>query len=274
MKNITTKLEDISLINIRSFDNIKTLDNKKIKKNRLYRSNCLYSSTKEDIKLLQDKYNLKTIIDLRNEVEAYQQEDPKIEGVEYILNPILTTKHMTMTHEKECDYLQSKVNFLNRVIFEEKEDGINHLTQTYLKFINDKTCLDAYHNFLINVINNKNGGLLFHCSVGKDRAGTAAFFILKLLNVDDNDILEDYLFTNVCVEKDVIKDFNQIKDRINYKDGETVYRNLYTCRKEYILALINEINSKYGNFDNFAIKGLNLTKQNITDLQNNYLENL
>ena len=274
MRNITTKLQDISLVNIRTFDNIRTLDNRKIKSNRLFRSNCLVDCTSKDIELLKTKYNLKTIIDLRNEVEANQRKDPIIDGVEYILNPILTTRHMSMTHEKECDYTQSKINFVNSVIFEKKEDGIKHMTSTYLRFVNDQECLNGYHNFLKKCIDQEKGGILFHCSVGKDRAGTAAFLLLKLLNVDNEDILEDYLFTNTCVEDSVKKDFNQIKDKINYKDSEKVYKNLYTCRKEYILALIDQINLKYGDFHNFVINGLKLSDDDILKLQNNYLESL
>ncbi len=270
MNNTTTKIEELTLINTRTFENITTIDNKKIKKNKLFRSGNLSMATNKDIFLLTHKYNLKTVIDLRNTLESIQSKDNLTEEITYILNPILNEQHMGMTHEKELDHHQSLVNFVNRVL--EKEDGINHMTNIYLRFINDQFCLDAYHNFIKYCIENKDGGLLFHCSVGKDRAGFAAFLLLKLLNVDTKDAIEDYLLTNTFIENNVKAAIKELKNDIDNPNLEQVYRNLYTVKQEYILALLNQIDLIYGNFDNYVEHGLKLSKEDIKQLQDIYLE--
>lgn len=270
MNNLTTKLEDLTLINTRTFENIITLDSKKIKKNKLFRSGNLSKASDKDIFLLTNKYNLKTVIDLRNTLESNQSKDKLNEDITYILNPILNEQHMGMTHEKELDHHQSLVNFVNRIL--SKEDGINHMTNIYLKFINDPFCLNAYHNFIKHCIKNKDGGLLFHCSVGKDRAGFASFLLLKLLNVSTKDAINDYLLTNTFIENDVKQTVIDLKKDISNPNLEQVYRNLYTVREEYILALLNQIDLTYKSFDNFVLEGLNLTSEDISNLKDIYLE--
>ena len=42
----------------------------------------------------------------------------------------------------------------------------------------------------------KEGSTLWHCSLGKDRAGMAAVIVEKILGVSDEDILADYMETN------------------------------------------------------------------------------
>ena len=53
------------------------------------------------------------------------------------------------------------------------------------------------------LLNHEDGAVLFHCTGGKDRAGTAAVLLLSALGADREVILRDFALTNI-VESDRI----------------------------------------------------------------------
>ncbi len=58
--------------------------------------------------------------------------------------------------------------------------------------------IDEFNQFLnlVKDLEDSQAPLLFHCSEGKDRTGIANALVLRLLNVPDGDILEDFLDSN------------------------------------------------------------------------------
>ena len=46
---------------------------------------------------------------------------------------------------------------------------------------------------LVQLLNSNSGAVYIHCAVGKDRTGVMTAILLKLLGIDDRDIVNDYL---------------------------------------------------------------------------------
>ena len=44
------------------------------------------------------------------------------------------------------------------------------------------------------------GGVLFHCSAGKDRTGTLSAILLALAEVSEEEIVRDYLLSRECLQ--------------------------------------------------------------------------
>ncbi len=267
--NTSKKIKNLSLINTRDLTGIKTQDNLLIKEKRLIRSGKLSNASLKDLDILKNEYNLNLVIDLRNEVEKKQTPDLLPSGVNLIEKPILVSSHMGMTHEEKMSDKEALIDFVNRVL--SQGDGISYMKNLYSYFVLDKHCLKMYSEFLQIVKDHQEGSLLFHCSVGKDRAGIAAAFILKLLNVSNSDIIEDYLLTNKYVLEDVNKKVGFLKTKINNPLLETCYFNLYLAKEEYITYLFDLIDKNYGSFNNFRKEALKFNDEDMEKLKANYL---
>lgn len=52
------------------------------------------------------------------------------------------------------------------------------------------------------ILQQEEGAVLWHCSMGKDRVGVGTALLLYALGVPMETIMEDYLRTNRCLEED------------------------------------------------------------------------
>ena len=69
---------------------------------------------------------------------------------------------------------------------------------------------DHYRDlFEIILSENQRGGILFHCTAGKDRTGVTAALLLGLAGCEDADIVADYALTDIYLRGSV-KSFAQI----------------------------------------------------------------
>lgn len=260
-----------SLINIRSLEGLQGEGGRKIKKNCIIRSQALTKVSDDDLQRLYDEYQVREVIDLRNDVEKDTAPDRFYPGMKYLFNPIVRSETMGMTHESEQDAKMSVKRFV-LVMMGEKDKDIHYMQGLYRHFIDDEFSLNAYQDFIMEFLKPHEGAILFHCTVGKDRAGTGTYFLLKLLGVNDKDITEDYLLTNREVKPDIDKVCSWLKDEMPYPEGCLTYRHLFSALPSYLEALEDEIKKKCGTFAAFAHDRLKLSEEDIKRLQDLYLE--
>ncbi|MBP5470274.1 MAG: tyrosine-protein phosphatase [Candidatus Riflebacteria bacterium] len=127
----------------------------------------------------------------------------------------------------------------------------------------------------------KNKAILWHCSAGKDRTGFATIIVLELLEVSRNVILEDYLYSNKCVEDKKLRTLDLIKKHnididVNNSEKISVFHKtldyLSTVREEYISSLYDKVKELYGDFDGLINKGLKITDKHRYQLKDLYLQ--
>ncbi|MCR4620467.1 MAG: tyrosine-protein phosphatase, partial [Clostridiales bacterium] len=84
------------------------------------------------------------------------------------------------------------------------------------------------------------GAVLWHCSEGKERTGIVAALVLKALGASREDIMEDYLKTNIIN----IPQAEKIRDEVMKTHGpeaaNQVYRS-YIADEEYLSAALDEM---------------------------------
>ena len=113
--------------------------------------------------------------------------------------------------------------------------------------------------------------VLFHCAAGKDRTGFAAAILMRLLGVPMETICFDYLLSNQFFLKRLRPDLWLLA----LKKGRKVARVLeeyIEAKPEYLAIAFETIERSYGSFDEYAHKGLNLTKEQIEHLRLLYLQ--
>lgn len=229
--------------NFRDLGGIINKDEQVLGKGLLIRSDDLANLTDNDLELLND-YPIRTIIDLRTTYERSKNPD-------HIPN--------SCNHEVHLDI--SSGHFENLV--KQFRQGISNprefMCNIYEDFVLDETCQTQYKKFF-DIIQHKNRTpILFHCTAGKDRTGFATAMILAALKVDFEQILEDYLASNIYLEQ---KYAHILKINPDYKYLIEVY-------PEYLEKSFDTIKKNFGTIEYYLSNILGVDLQLMEDL---YLE--
>lgn len=110
---------------------------------------------------------------------------------------------------------------------------------------------------IFDVLADAKGGVLFHCTAGKDRTGVVSALILGLCNVDIKDIIANYEVTNTY-----ISDAN-LMDKYS--------TNMQKSSPEFIRTFINNLLDKYNSFEDFILS-CNVSKEKIEKIRNKFCE--
>ncbi len=104
---------------------------------------------------------------------------------------------------------------------------------------------------------------------GKDRTGYTTAMILSALGVDRKTITDDYLMSNYYRSEANIK--NMKRARLIGLDAETLDYAILV-RKEYMDAVFQVIDEKYGGTDKYLEKQFGIDKKKRDELKERYTE--
>ncbi|MGN0707073.1 MAG: tyrosine-protein phosphatase [Faecalibacterium sp.] len=115
--------------------------------------------------------------------------------------------------------------------------------------------------------------ILFHCSAGKDRTGTAAMLILLALGASDETICADFAKTNICRSADIDTLLARYAPQIEEDPARAeFYRGIAgvdPSMAPYVLGLLRE---KYGSAESYLEAEYGLTPARLMRLRRMYLE--
>ena len=247
--------------NIRDLGGLRGADGKTIKFGRLFRGGALNKVNDEDVEIL-NSLHITDIVDFRSKDEFTHRPDYRLEGVTY--HNFTTFEH---EHKKE-DIVHDDGNLL--WFMDQGDTGFKHLVRTYKELVDTEEGQQAFANLFKIIMSNDNKVVYFHCSQGKDRVGVAAYLIESALGVDEETKSEDYLFSNIAMEKRRDRLIESVKDRPFYNEQ---YKNdlleVFSAKIEYLEEAIEIINSKYGGVISYLE---NILKVDIKKLRKMYLE--
>ena len=108
------------------------------------------------------------------------------------------------------------------------------------------------------------------CSAGKDRVGTCTALLLHCLGATREQIVADYLLTNEQNKPFLDMVMGKICGTLTQENVELI-RGMLSVKESYLNAFWEEIDTHYGNVDNF-IAACGVTQSDIEKLRKNYLE--
>lgn len=243
-----------------------------IKTKKIIRSGKLFYTTANDIQILQQDYQLQRIIDFRNNHEMKLTPDPYFEGVHVVHIPILDEHYLNITSTKEKNIHAPDVAYLKSTIEEMNGDVQSVLNQEYIRLVSSDYCQKQYRHFLEELCNEVNGSTLYHCSAGKDRVGIATMLFLGALGVSKEDIINDYMETNVYLQKRVERYTNLCKESGWVDDYLSQIPYLTGVSNQYINTAFSWIENHYGTLHNYLLEAIHFDEDQQKQLRKLYIE--
>ena len=238
--------------NFRDLGGYKTENGKKLKTGLIYRSGTLAKLTDDDVDKIK-ALNIKTVVNLLDEEERQKYGEDKLpEGVKNIFLPITGQNNeaaAVLKARQTGDFSDVPVDFNYKIHALLIEDG-----------------KEAYSELFKLLTNPDNYPIVFHCSHGVHRTGTAAALILSALDVPWETVSEDYLLSNEYRKEESekrIKTLNTLAENFGVNDLEQNEGNIkafYILKAKYIDGTKTAIEKKYNSFNNY-LNSLGITEK-------------
>ena len=249
--------------NFRDLGGYSSENGERIKTGLLYRSGTLAKLTDEDVEKLKT-LNIKTVINFLDEGERKKYGEDKLpEGAVNVFLPIAGQNNEAaaiLKARQTGDFSDVPIDFnyeIHALLIEQAKE--------------------AYAKLFHLLANRDNYPIVFHCSHGVHRTGTAAALILSAMEVPWKTVSEDYLLSNDYRKEESgkrIKALNTLAASSgvnNLEQNDANIKAFYILKGEYINGTKTAIEKNYKSFYNY-LKSLGITEKEITNIKTILLE--
>ena len=149
---------------------------------------------------------------------------------------------------------------------------LKHLTQ-----VEDYYRKMPYHNEMVKVLFDalleKKVPVVIHCASGKDRTGICCMLVQKTLGAKNEDILEDYLKSNIAYQETFEEETKKRKAEIEQvPETLPVIQMSKGVRKEIMESVLQELEQRYPDMETYLQEEYGYTQEQIAKIQNWYVE--
>jgi protein-tyrosine phosphatase len=116
----------------------------------------------------------------------------------------------------------------------------------------------------------RNGGpTLLHCLAGKDRTGLAAGLLHRLMGVHRDDVMADYMLTNVAgnIERRIAAGAATVRSNFGHAMDDDAVRTLMSVNPEFLDTAFFEIERAHGSVDVYARDVLGVSNERLTQIE-------
>ena len=258
--------------NARDMGTLVMQDGRTVRTGMLVRSGCLAKASDGDVAVLKEKYRLTDVFDFRFEAEANAAPDRIIDGVSYTHLSTLPTAFIQAFSSSRPDTTRMDTRdmaaMLMKYAFEPKAQTMAR--KLYPAIVTDSTAQHYYGEFLRGVLRAE-GGVLWHCSQGKDRAGWASAFLLAALGASREVIVEDFDLSNQSYAPAVEAMTDRVKGKKGSDEAVAFIRAMVGVSRENFEATLNLIDQRYGSLSQYIENQLDFKKEEQQQLRLKYL---
>lgn len=244
--------------------------------NIIFRSGGLSHLPAPVLSTLRTTYNITTVYDLRSRGERERTASPDIEGIETIWIPSsadIARLSLPSGDKEAAKKVKDVFTDIKPEDFVEK-NGEAAYVKMYGNVLDvHKDSYTAVFRRLMNL--QAKGGVLFHCTAGKDRTGVLAALILALIGASREEIAQDYALTRIGVNNFRAKLLGALLEALGKNDetglDEPGMEQMCGVRAQSILAVLDWMNEKWGEgeggsypgVDGYLKKELNFTTEEV-----------
>lgn len=201
---------------IRNFRDLGGIQNSRgqiIPSGMLFRSANLHAAEPAELA------GISAIIDLRTDTGRERAPDRIPEAASYHIVPIFDEQAAGITRSGSLDTVPDMVSLYRQMITEHQ------------KAVQEALSIIFSHDFA-------SGGILWHCTAGKDRCGVITAYVLSALGVDRDTIMADYMLSNsACIpEADSIRE-KLLRAGKSPEEADKI-RAVFIAKEEYLNAAL------------------------------------
>jgi protein-tyrosine phosphatase len=245
-----------TLVNVRDLGGFAAMDGKISRYGVFLRTDCPLNISEKDIRALKD-YGITLSIDLRGKDEVTFAPSG-LNGLEehtYIHCPILAEQTVMKTYQEK-----------NSPAAPPPPEGNFDLGDSYIEIAETA---QPWVKQVFELCAGWDGSVMYHCFIGKDRAGIITALLLGACGVCDTDILMDYSASMSCLRPR----YNSMNPGIlPQKRGRPDYSwGFFGSVPESMEALLYHLNEKYGGVTGY-LNACGVADETITKLRGKLLE--
>ena len=259
--------------NARELGGLVMQDGRSIRLGTLVRCGNLSKASDKDVAILKDRFRLTDVYDFRFEAEAAAAPDREMEGVRNTLLSTLPQVFIDGFSAGRADTAQIQASgFLERLAqyaFDPRAQEMGR--RLYPAIVMDPVSQQRYGAFLRGVLE-ADGGVLWHCSQGKDRCGWGAAFVLAALGASRETIVEDFDFSNVSYAAQVEAISQKVIEMGGGEEELAFIRAMVGVSKENFESTLDFIDSEFGSLSAYLEKALGFSAQDQAKLRSKLLK--
>lgn len=258
---------DVSIPNLRAVGGCRTVDGATVRTGLVYRSSALHRLDPAGADALAG-LGIRIVYDLRTSVERTAEPDRLPPAIEYVAADVIgdarvgdPVRLIGMLRTPEA----ARIGLGNG-------RAAAMWTWHYRDFVRLGSARAAYGRLfsdLADGIGRPGSAALVHCTTGKDRTGWAVAALLTFLGVADEEVMDDYLLSNLHLRPFVERVLGEFAARGG--DPELL-RPIVTVRPAYLEAARDELRRTFGTIEAYVATGLGIDAARRRALREAFLE--
>jgi len=234
-----------ALDNFRDYGDYASAAGRRIHASRLFRAGHQARVSDADLERLS-AFGIGTVVDLRRPGERRDQPSRRPAG---FAGTVIESAHDDGGEAPHLTFLKSADLT--------PDSGRRFMTDTYRRLPFEPSHLDLFTRYF-QTLGETDQPVLIHCAAGKDRTGTLAALTHHLLGVHADDMVEDYLLTNVAVDLD--RRAPGIARQLEAMTGRSAPHNAVVAflgvEAVYLETALAEIAARFGSLDSYLEQAL------------------
>lgn len=241
------------------------IGNKKVRQDVLLRTARLSTLSQEDSLLLAETFKVQCIYDFRGQQEAQDAPDVIPGNSRHELLSISFSNDQSSSAfktESEREMIQLLLQHADHPMIQAMCDKM------YDKIFFEEASQEVYRRFFADLItiDPSEGAVLWHCTQGKDRAGSASAMILAALGADRDLIMADFKLSKEYYDPHLANIPAETPEQKN------VVSTLLSVNPELFERTLDKVDELYGSFTNYLTECLGVTPEMMNILRERYLE--
>ena len=241
------------------------IGNQRIKDNLLLRTAKISELSKEDSTLLCDQYKVQCIYDFRGKEESLSAPDVIPGKARYVSLALSFSEGESQFDTK----FENEAQMIGMLLKYADHPSIQAMcTSMYDLIFFEESSQKVYRQFFADLltVEPENGAVLWHCTQGKDRAGSASAMLLAALGANRELIMADFILSK-CYYDPIA---SQIKTETEAQ--KNVINTLISANPEIFGATLDKVDAKYGSLRNYLTECIGVTPEMMNVLRDRYLE--
>jgi protein tyrosine/serine phosphatase len=248
--------------NFRDYGGYKTHDGREMRRGLLWRSGQHVNATDDDLVAI-GQIGLRTVIDLRGDSERARFPCRRADGFSA---EILFVSAETAGEGEQAPHIEAAQQV------QSAEQAHKRMVELYRQ-MPFRPNLTAIFRLYFDALAQSDEPSLLHCLAGKDRTGLAAAFLHSLLGVHQDDIMADYMLTNVAgnIERRIAAGALTVRRNFGPQMSDEAVRTLMSVHPAYLDAAFAEIAEKHGSVEAYVQVQLDVTPQKLARIKTNLI---